>query len=113
MGPAYSPTTYRVIMKKQKQKKDKEVGGNDDDDDSHHQPPSSSNMQEHRFPRPGWGMFWEADECARCIRDGKGESEVLGLEESVVIMKVMDEVRRQNGLVYPDRIESTAFPLEF
>lgn len=23
---------------------------------------------------PGWGMMWEADECARCIRDGRLES---------------------------------------
>ncbi len=21
---------------------------------------------------PGWGMFWEADECGRCVRDVSG-----------------------------------------
>lgn len=57
------------------------------------------------------GMYFEADECARCLRDGKLESEGLPLEESIVIMKVMDEVRRQNGLVYPEHIESTEYPL--
>ncbi|ORX94822.1 hypothetical protein BCR34DRAFT_677608 [Clohesyomyces aquaticus] len=43
----------------------------------------------------GHGLFWEADECARCIRDGKLESETMGWEESRVMMGVMDEVRRQ------------------
>ncbi|KAJ4341323.1 hypothetical protein N0V95_007234, partial [Ascochyta clinopodiicola] len=33
------------------------------------------------IPGDGHGMFWEADECARCIRDGKLESEVMGWEE--------------------------------
>lgn len=57
------------------------------------------------------GMYWEADECARCLRDGKLESVDLPLDESVVIMKVMDEVRRQNGIRFPDDIESTEYPL--
>ncbi|KAF1926794.1 putative oxidoreductase [Didymella exigua CBS 183.55] len=60
----------------------------------------------------GHGMFWEADECARCVRDGKLESETMGWEESVAVMGVMDEVRRQGGLVYPEPIESLEYPLE-
>ena len=60
----------------------------------------------------GHGMFWEADECARCIRDGKIESEGMGWEESCVIMGVMDEVRRQAGIRFPDRIESLEYPLD-
>lgn len=54
-------------------------------------------------------MFYEADECARCIRDGKLESEVMPWEESVEIMRVMDEVRKQGGLEYGD-LEGTAYP---
>lgn len=69
-------------------------------------------VEEHEYLRPGWGMFWEADECARCVRDGKLESEVYDLEESIVIMRVMDEVRKQNGLVYPDKIETTDYPVK-
>ena len=61
---------------------------------------------------PGHGMFWEADECARCIRDGKLESEVMGWEESIVIMETMDEVRRQNGQTYPEKIETLDYPVE-
>lgn len=54
-------------------------------------------------------MFWEADACARCLRDGKTESEVMPLEESVTIMEVMDQVREQGDLRYPERIESTEY----
>ena len=60
----------------------------------------------------GHGMFWEADECARCIRDGRLESAVMGWDESVQVMEVMDEVRRQGGLEYPEGIESVEYPLE-
>ena len=30
----------------------------------------------------------------------------------MVIMEVMDEVRRQNGVKYPEKIESTEYPIE-
>ncbi|EEH43280.1 uncharacterized protein PADG_08100 [Paracoccidioides brasiliensis Pb18] len=64
------------------------------------------------FPGNGKGMYWEADEVARCVRDGKLESETMPLEESLVIMDVMDEARRQGGLRYPEKIESTVYPLK-
>jgi hypothetical protein len=57
------------------------------------------------------GMFWEADEVARCVRDGKLESETMPWQESIVIMEVMDTVRQQGGLTYPENIESTTYPL--
>jgi predicted dehydrogenase len=63
-------------------------------------------------PGGGHGMFWEADECARCVRDGKIESEVMGWTESGEVLKVMDEVRRQHGIVYPGGLESVDYPLE-
>ncbi len=69
-------------------------------------------MREVEVEIPGKGMFWEADEAARCLRDGRLESEGLGWEESVVIMEVMDEVRRQNDLIYPEKLESLEYPLE-
>jgi hypothetical protein len=52
------------------------------------------------------GMFWEADECARCIKSGEFESDICPLDETLEVMKVMDEVRKQGGLKYPDAIES-------
>ena len=59
----------------------------------------------------GQGMFWEADECAYASRDGRLESRVESLAESIDLMLVLDEVRRQNDFVYPKDVESTAFPL--
>lgn len=57
----------------------------------------------------GHGMFWEADEAARCVRDGKKESETLSWNESILIMETMDEVRRQGGLEYPELIETSVY----
>ncbi|UPX18344.1 uncharacterized protein EKO05_0008646 [Ascochyta rabiei] len=72
----------------------------------------SYQRKDFEVPGDGHGMFWEADECARCIRDGKLESDVMGWEESEAVMQVMDEVRRQGGLKYPEAIESVGYPLE-
>lgn len=60
----------------------------------------------------GHGMFWEADECAKQIQKGEKESSLQPLSESVVIMKVMDEVRRQNAMEYPEKIETTEYPVQ-
>ncbi|KAK4556227.1 hypothetical protein LTR86_006924 [Recurvomyces mirabilis] len=59
------------------------------------------------FPAGGHGMYYEADEAARCVREGKLESETMPWDESLLIMKVMDDIREQGGLKYPDAIEST------
>jgi predicted dehydrogenase len=59
----------------------------------------------HVFSIPGIGMFWEADAIARDIRDGKIEDERCNLAESYALMEVMDEIRKQGGLRFPDRIE--------
>jgi len=58
----------------------------------------------------GQGMFWEADEAADAILSGRKEGKYLGLDESILIMEVMDEVRKQGGLVYPEKIETTTYP---
>ena len=60
----------------------------------------------------GQGMYWEADECANAIRDGRKEGQYESLEESLVIMKTMDEVRRQNDMKYPEKIETVEYPVE-
>lgn len=51
------------------------------------------------------GLFWEADECARQIRDGKLQSERYPLKDSITFMEVLDEVRKQGGLSYPAGLE--------
>ena len=40
----------------------------------------------------GGGWFYEADEVARCVRDGKLESEIWGHDKSLLLMDVFDEV---------------------
>ena len=56
-----------------------------------------------RFDQPveGRGMWCEAAEVVRCLREGRLESDVMPLDETVAIMATMDEVRRQIGLTYP------------
>lgn len=49
----------------------------------------------------GNGYNYEAVEVQRCLRAGLMESPVLPLSESLNLMRIMDELRRQFGLVYP------------
>lgn len=90
--PAYRPQQYKVIRK----------GSEVDVVDV--APPKDE-------ARGGWGhgMFWEADECARCLRDGKKESEGMPWEESVVMMGVMEGTWRRGGVVYPDQITTDVY----
>ncbi|HET8614516.1 MAG TPA: Gfo/Idh/MocA family oxidoreductase [Actinomycetales bacterium] len=55
-----------------------------------------------RFDEPhvGHGLRHQASEVVRCLRAGETESPVMPLDESLSIMRTMDEVRRQIGLVY-------------
>jgi predicted dehydrogenase len=52
-------------------------------------------------PHEGLGLRHEAAEVMACLRAGRLESDVMPLDESVAIMRTMDEVRRQIGLTYP------------
>ena len=49
----------------------------------------------------GGGLREQAAEFARCLRAGEIESPTITLDETLEIMKVLDEVRRQIGLTYP------------
>lgn len=68
--------------------------------------------QEFPIPAEGHGMFWEADEAARCWRDGKLESPTITWEESSLVMEVVDQIRQQAGITYPDEIETTDWPTQ-
>jgi hypothetical protein len=50
-----------------------------------------------RFTAPieGRGLWHEADEVARCLREGLPESPVMPLDETVSIMRTMDAVRQR------------------
>ncbi|KAF3800555.1 D-xylose 1-dehydrogenase (NADP(+)) [Colletotrichum gloeosporioides] len=90
--PAYRPLSYKLI------KKDGTVEAVDCPIPTD---PSRNNW--------GHGMFWEADECARCLRDGKLESPTLPLSESLVIMETMDSAIKQGGIKYPELITTDKF----
>jgi predicted dehydrogenase len=47
------------------------------------------------------GMQFQARELERVVAEGLDESELLPLGQSVAIMAVLDEIRRQIGVVYP------------
>ncbi|KIY53279.1 NAD(P)-binding protein [Fistulina hepatica ATCC 64428] len=53
----------------------------------------------------GGGWHFQADEVARCIRDGKLESGLWSHEKSLLEMRVFDEVRRQGGYVFPPGLD--------
>lgn len=53
----------------------------------------------------GHGLFWEADACARYLAKGETESDVMPLDETLLIMDVMDRVRKENSLRYPAEVE--------
>lgn len=53
----------------------------------------------------GGGWHFQADDVARCVRDGKLESNIWGHEKTILAMKIFDEVRRQGGYILPEGVE--------
>ncbi|KAH7725547.1 trans-1,2-dihydrobenzene-1,2-diol dehydrogenase-like protein [Aphelenchoides avenae] len=47
------------------------------------------------------GLRYEADHVYECITNGKTESDIMPLEESLNVAELVEEVRRQLGVVYP------------
>ncbi|EXM20307.1 hypothetical protein RAB80_003698 [Fusarium oxysporum f. sp. vasinfectum] len=60
----------------------------------------------------GHGLFWEADDAGRGIMEGRKEGSRLGLDESILIMEVMDKVRSEAGVRYPYEVETAGYPLQ-
>jgi predicted dehydrogenase len=60
--------------------------------------------QEERFVDRGEdrGYMYEAAEAMRCLREGRLESEIMPLDESLAIMRTLDELRRDWGMKYPN-----------
>ncbi|OLN80963.1 putative oxidoreductase C513.06c-like protein 2 [Colletotrichum chlorophyti] len=53
------------------------------------------------FERPGRGFYWEADAVALDIAAGRTESAIMPWAETVRVMEIMDEIRRQGGARFP------------
>lgn len=48
------------------------------------------------------GLRYELDEVRKCIRAGKTESELVTNNESLIIARIEDEIRRQIGVKYAE-----------
>jgi predicted dehydrogenase len=53
------------------------------------------------LPTKGKGFTYEIEECHHCIKLNKIESELWSHQNSLELIKIVDEVRSQIGLVYP------------
>jgi predicted dehydrogenase len=53
------------------------------------------------MPFEGKGLHYEAAEVMRCLRAGELESETMPLDETLAIMRTLDQIRAQWGLKYP------------
>ncbi len=53
------------------------------------------------FPHEGEGFQFEAMEVASCLREGRKESSVMPLKDTLSVMRVLDTARRQLGLKFP------------
>ncbi|KAL3418666.1 oxidoreductase family protein [Phlyctema vagabunda] len=102
IGPLYRPTHYRVIKRGDKPGEVEDVTC---------PIPKDPKRDSREGETGGWGhgMAWEADEVARCLRDGKKQSETLEWDESILIMETMDEIRKQGGLEYAELIETDVY----
>lgn len=52
------------------------------------------------FTEPGSGYRYQIQEANRCLQQGKQESEIMPLNETLEIMRTMDEIRQQIGICY-------------
>lgn len=57
-----------------------------------------------RFEYVGVGWHFEADEVARCVRDGKAQSEIWGHDRSLLEMEIFDEVRHRARAISVDLV---------
>lgn len=62
---------------------------------------SGQDPEEIHLPLTGNGYNYEAAEVGRCLREGRLESDVISLDESLRIMQTLDAIRAQWGLTYP------------
>ncbi len=53
------------------------------------------------FPLRGNGYNYEAEEVMSCLREGRTESAIMPLDESLDIMRTLDRIRAPWGLKYP------------
>lgn len=57
--------------------------------------------KKYEFEQPGKGFYWEADAVAADIAARKTQSSVMPWSETMRVLRVLDEVRRQGGARFP------------
>lgn len=73
----YTPTSFRVVS------------------------PEGDVLEEFTSEVEGRGMQYQALAAERYVAEGPATNDILSIDETVAIMGVLDEVRRQIGVVYP------------
>ncbi len=58
--------------------------------------------EEITFIEKGNGYQYQAIECMRCLDTGLTESPLMSLDFSLSLMELMDQIRKECGIVYPD-----------
>lgn len=53
------------------------------------------------YPQVGQGFYYEADNTALDIAAGRTESAIMPWKETLRVMEILDEIRRQGGTKYP------------
>ena len=54
------------------------------------------------FPTLGKGFTYEINECHKCIRNNQIESNIWSHKNSLELVSIVDEVRKQTGLKFPN-----------
>lgn len=57
------------------------------------------------FKEEGSGYQYEAEEVMKCLDSGKIQSEIFTWQKSIDLISVLDEIRKQTGIVYPGEVE--------
>jgi predicted dehydrogenase len=60
-----------------------------------------SEKQEFVFSPPAMGYHLEAEEVMKCLDDGQKESSVVPLSFSISLIKTLDRIREEAGIIFP------------
>ena len=58
-------------------------------------------LEYYEVPQQISGYEYEFQEAVRCIREGKLEADSMPMERTIQVMEIMDSLRKQWGVVYP------------
>ncbi len=61
-------------------------------------------VQERISGKKGYGYVHEIDHVRECLKRGKTESDILPFQMTLELAKAMDQIRKQQGIMYPFEI---------